>query len=62
MNITLNKTHKTVNVGLDGINVSPERLRSLRARLSTHSLGRSRPTDCCSPSCCARGRRQVTGQ
>ena len=60
VDIALNKTHKTVNVGLDGINVSLERRRVLRPR-STNSLGRSRPTDCCSPSCCARGGRQATG-
>jgi hypothetical protein len=32
VNIALNKTYKIVNVGLDGINVSPERLRVLRPK------------------------------
>ena len=39
MNITLNKTHKTVNVGLDGINVSLERRRVLRPKIVDELAG-----------------------
>ena len=39
MDIALNKTHKTVNVGLDGINVSLERRRVLRPKIVDELAG-----------------------